>query len=106
METCKTDASAIDPSGNVPASFAPRVWRILTLSDQLGRRVAVVVWLAAVVGLGLFLGWGWLVTAGMSSIVLGFLPCVAMCALGLCGGHSGKKCSDTSATKTPPETAP
>ena len=106
METCKSDATTTDPSGDGPVSYAPHVWQILTLGGRIGRRVAVVVSLSTVVGLGLFLGWGWLVAAGVSSIVLGFLPCAAMCALGQCGDFSGNKYSDTSATQTRPETPP
>ena len=40
---------------------------------------------------GLFLGWDWLVAAGLSTLIIGVLPCVAMCALGLCGSRMGKK---------------
>ena len=102
METLKISASTIDPSGAAPVPFASRVWQMLTLGDRLGRRVAVVIWLSAAIAASLFLGWGWLVAVGLSSIVLSVLPCVAMCALGLCAG-SGKKCSDQPVTKAPPE---
>jgi hypothetical protein len=106
METCKTNATAIEPSGDVPASSTSRVWQIVTLGDRLGRRTAVVVWLAGAIGLGLFLGWSWVVAAGVSSIVLGLLPCAAMCALGFCGGSPGKKCSEKTSAKAPPESQP
>ena len=33
---------------------------------------------------GLALGWGWLVAAGLLPVLLSVLPCLAMCALGLC----------------------
>ena len=105
METSKFNVTAIGPSG-VPTPFASRLWQILSLGDRLGRRTAVGVWLAAAIGLGLFLGWSWVVAAGLSSIVLGLLPCAAMCALGLCGGSSGRKCSDQTAAKVPPEMQP
>ena len=39
---------------------------------------------------GLFFGWNWLVAAGLASIVVGILPCLAMCALGLCMNRMGK----------------
>lgn len=105
METLKTSASAIDPSGAAPVPVTARVWQILTLGDRLGRRVAVVLWLSAAIAASLFLGWGWLVAVGLSSIVLSLLPCAAMCALGLCAG-SGKKCSDQTVAKAPPEAQP
>jgi len=106
METSKIDASAMDPSGDAGMSFASRLWRILTLGDRLARRNAVVVWADAAIGLGLFAGWNWVVAAGLSSTVLALLPCAAMCALGLCAGSSGKKCSDKAAPGAPPDTSP
>ena len=42
---------------------------------------------------GLFLGWDWLVVAGLAPIVLAVLPCLAMCALGLCMMPGKKSCS-------------
>ena len=103
METLKTSIVTIEPPRDTSTPFASRVWQILTLGERLGRRAAVVVWLAAAIASGLFLGWGWLVAAGLSSIVLGLLPCAAMCALGLCAGSSGKNCSDQTAAKAPPD---
>jgi hypothetical protein len=40
--------------------------------------------LGAVAAGGLWLGWPSLVAAGLAPLLLGLLPCVAMCALGLC----------------------
>ena len=34
--------------------------------------------------LGVGLNWGWLAAAGITPILVGLLPCAAMCALGLC----------------------
>jgi len=39
--------------------------------------------LAAVLGL-YFGGWGWLVAAGLAPIILSALPCLIMCAFGVC----------------------
>lgn len=39
----------------------------------------------------LFLGWNWLVAAGVASLVIGVLPCLAMCALGICASRMGRK---------------
>ncbi len=97
MQTPKAGEIAMQSSKAVAAAVAPRVWRILTLGDRLGRRVAVVAWSAAGIGLGLFFGWNWVVAAGLSSIVLGLLPCAAMCAAGLCMGRGGGKCADPGA---------
>src|SRR6266567_4463455 len=97
MEPSNMNATAIAASGDARTSFAARVGRVLTLGDRLGRRTAVVIWIAAAIGLGLLAGWGWIVAAGLSSTVLALLPCAAICALGRCAGSSGKKCSGKTA---------
>ncbi len=38
-------------------------------------------------GAAMFFGWDWLVAAGVAGIILGMLPCLAMCALGLCANR-------------------
>ena len=46
---------------------------------------------------GLSLNWRWLVAAGVAPILVSVLPCLAMCALGLCmKGMSGRSCSTES----------
>jgi hypothetical protein len=55
-------------------------------------RKAVLIALAALtIAVGLFFGWGWVAAAGLSPVVLGLLPCVAMCAAGLCMNRFGQK---------------
>lgn len=103
MNTSSTNRDALDiTSADASPAVATRVWQIVTLRDRLARRTAVVAWLAIAMGLGLFLGWSWVVAAGLSSLVLGLLPCAAMCAAGLCSGSSGKKCSDNKSPDVPP----
>ena len=47
-----------------------------------------------VVAVGLALNWSWLVAAGIAPLVISVLPCVAMCALGLCMKRTnGRKCT-------------
>jgi hypothetical protein len=55
-----------------------------------GRRGWIVLATVAVVG-GIVLNWGWLVAVGVAPLLLGILPCAAMCALGLCMGGMGKR---------------
>lgn len=88
METYEATNESIRAAQGVP--MTTRVWRIITLGDRLSRRVALVAWSAAGVGLGLFSSWNWLVAAGLSSVVLGILPCAAMCAAGVCASGGGK----------------
>ncbi len=96
METSETTDLSMRTAQAKGAPIATRVWRILTLGDRLSRRVAVVAWSTAGVGLSLLFSWNWLVAAGLSSVVLGILPCAAMCAAGLCAG-GGRKCADPGA---------
>lgn len=59
----------------------------------------MIVFATVVLAAGLALGWSWLVAAGIAPILISVLPCVAMCALGLCmNRRGGRSCSaeDTS----------
>jgi hypothetical protein len=67
-----------------------------------GRRGLIVLG-ALVLGLGAAFNWSWLVAAGVAPPLLSVLPCVAMCALGLCmnrmtGSHN--KASSTTSSET------
>lgn len=76
------------------------------LTDRLpswlrGRRGLIVLG-ALVLGLGAAFNWSWLVAAGVAPLLLSVLPCVAMCALGLCmnrmtGAHN-KASNEASST--------
>jgi hypothetical protein len=48
-----------------------------------GRRSLIMLSTLAL-GLGAAFNWSWLVAAGVAPLLLSALPCVAMCALGLC----------------------
>ena len=51
----------------------------------LNIRVAIMLGIVAVVGIGLAAGgWGWLIAAGLAPIILSILACLTMCGLGLC----------------------
>jgi len=59
-----------------------------------GRRGILLGLAAIAVVVGLALNWSWLVAAGIAPLLLGVLPCVAMCALGLCMNKMvGRSCS-------------
>jgi hypothetical protein len=55
-----------------------------TIRHYLGGRRGLIILGAAALVLGIAFNWGWLVAAGIAPILLTALPCVAMCALGLC----------------------
>lgn len=70
------------------------------ISGKRGMILAAVV----IAGVGVFLNWSWLVAVGVAPLLLTALPCVAMCALGLCMNKmGGKSCSssDQNSGKTP-----
>lgn len=70
------------------------------LRHYLGGRRGLIVLAAAVLGIGAFLNWGWLVAAGIAPLLIGFAPCAVMCALGLCMSRmGGKSCSTESKAK-------
>ncbi len=48
---------------------------------------------AAALTVGIGYNWSWLVAAGIAPLLLSALPCVAMCALGLCMSRmTGSSC--------------
>ncbi len=62
-----------------------------------GRRIW---WIAATLALaaGAVLNWSWLVAIGVAPLLVAALPCVAMCALGLCMNRMmGRSCSKEAA---------
>lgn len=83
----------------VPSSEAPlRQDLLYALRYYLGGRRAWLA-LAALAGLGgLVLNWNWLVVIGVAPLLIAVLPCVAMCALGLC--MMGRSSSSEQPTST------
>jgi hypothetical protein len=68
----------------------------------LGGRRGLVVLAAAVVVAGLAFNWSWLVAAGIAPLLVAALPCVAMCALGLCMSRmTGRSCSTDAVSQKP-----
>ena len=94
----------IDPSqgSSTRNLFATlRVWS----GSRLG--LLAIAGVAIIAGLGF--NWSWLVAAGIAPLLLSALPCVAMCALGLCmmqmkgrGTAAGSSNDPTSATNSTP----
>lgn len=73
----------------------------------LGGRRGLFVVATVTIGAGLVFNWSWLVAAGIAPILLTALPCVAMCALGLCMNKmAGQSCStETTASRQVEPTA-
>lgn len=66
-----------------------------------GRRGLLMLAVVAFVG-GLALNWSWLAAAGIAPILISVLPCLAMCALGLCMNRLGGKSCSTGASNSDP----
>jgi hypothetical protein len=76
--------------------------RLGALARPLGRRGWLILLGVVVLGLGAALNWDWLVAVGLAPFLVGVLPCLAMCALGLCmspmGARSPEKAEAPSGT--------
>ena len=74
-----------------------KLWPYVT-----GRRGWILFGLAAIGG-GLSMNWGTVVALGLAPLLLGVLPCVAMCALGMCMSGGSGKCSSKPGEKEKPD---
>lgn len=96
----------MESTRKITAAPSSPALRWLTLDGRIGVRTAVLTLAFVGLAVGLLLSWDWLVAAGLSSLVLGLLPCAAMCAAGLCmrhgGGNSGAA-KDAAASRQGPE---
>ena len=75
-----TDTSEMTPQARPTGSRLP-----------LGRREMVIVAMA-IIGVGLWLNWGWLAAIGAAPLILSLAPCAAMCATGYCVMCKSKGC--------------
>jgi hypothetical protein len=85
------DATARSPEPSSIETIRPFLagrWGLLT--------VAVVAIVA-----GLAFNWSWLVAAGVAPLIIGVMPCAAMCALGLCMMGMGRKGAVTGQSSDP-----
>ena len=79
---------------------------LLTLGGRVSQGTTLTVLAAAGVGSGLVLGWDSLVALGVSGLILSLLPCLAICALGLCASRMGKKDTDAATAPIAPKEPP
>jgi hypothetical protein len=73
-----TQATAKSVAGDSPDTCAPGS------RSMLGNWKLWLVLAAVALVAGAALNWSWLVAVGVAPLLLAVLPCVAMCALGLC----------------------
>lgn len=107
---------SISRQSRVDAGASGHAWTsdiLPTVRSYLGGRRALWLLGGAALVAGAALNWGWLVAIGVAPLLLAVLPCVAMCALGLCMNRKGgRSCSqdaktaqpDTPTVPEPPET--
>ncbi len=96
METTKAGEPSLPQTG------------VALLRHYLGGRRRLTILAMAVLGVGAYFNWPWLVAAGMAPLLLALAPCAAMCALGLCmmpekSNATGSKAGDLNAAVKPSE---
>lgn len=74
---------------------------VLTLGSRVKPRTMLVVAAVAALGAGLFFGWSSLAALGLTTFIVSLLPCLAMCALGICAARMGRKDAHESDTPIP-----
>lgn len=79
---------------------------LYALRYYLGNRRVLLIVGSVVLVAGLAFNWSWLAAIGVAPLLLSVLPCVAMCALGLCMNKmSGRSCSTESPSKSVADTS-
>lgn len=74
---------------------------LYALRYYLGSRRGLLVLAGLAIAMGLALNWSWLAAAGIAPILISVLPCLAMCALGLCMNRAtGGSCKSNQAGNT------
>jgi len=68
-----------------------RCHSILTGGGRVRPRTTLIVLGVLAVGTGLFFGWSSLAALGLTTFIVSLLPCLAMCALGVCAARMGRK---------------
>ncbi len=64
---------------------------ILTLGGRIGQGTTLTVLAVAAVGSGLIFGWDSLAALGLTTFIVALLPCLVMCAAGLCMNRMGRQ---------------
>jgi hypothetical protein len=81
-----TNSRSADATGRSPEPSS-----IETIRRYLGGRWGLLAVAAAAIVAGFAFNWSWLVAVGVAPLIIGVLPCAAMCALGLCMMGMGRK---------------
>ena len=74
-------------------------WLTRNGRNRLGSRQRWLLLAILITGAAVALGWRWLAAAGVLPFLFSALPCLAMCALGLCTSRTGGRgCSQGAGT--------
>lgn len=96
---------SISRQSRVDAGASARAWTsdiLPAVRSYLGGRRALWLLGGAALVAGAALNWGWLVAIGVAPLLVAVLPCVAMCALGLCMNKmAGRSCATDAKTARP-----
>jgi hypothetical protein len=95
-------------SKSPPAIFLPSP-ALRIVRRLLGGRRGLIAIAVIMLLLDIALGWSWLVAVGVAPLLLGLMPCAAMCALGLCMNrmpHDPGRGQKTMAASSDPAAAP
>ncbi|MGH6885372.1 MAG: hypothetical protein ACREGK_04790 [Geminicoccales bacterium] len=81
-------------SSQIPARQSLAQDWLDALRYWLGGRRGLMVLAGLVAVAGIAFNWSWLMAVGIAPLLLSALPCVAMCAIGLCASKmAGRSCS-------------
>ncbi|MEO8187185.1 MAG: hypothetical protein ABI580_07450 [Burkholderiaceae bacterium] len=64
---------------------------VLTLGGRVRQGTTLTVLAVAAVGAGLIFGWESLAALGLTTFIVALLPCLVMCAAGICAHRMGRK---------------
>lgn len=78
---------------------------ILTLGGRVRQGTGITVLAVAAVGTGLVFGWDSLAALGLTTVIVLLLPCLVMCAVGVCASRMGKNEAGMTAGAVPPKDA-
>lgn len=109
MASPSDSGSAIATARKTAETSRPVPWETALNAVRPWLRGRRLYWVVAAVlaAAGLALGWNWLAAVGLLPILLSVLPCVAMCAIGVCAMNQGSKsCGEQKPGDGAPDLAP
>ena len=78
-----------------PSITSPAQKLVNAAWPYLGGKRGLIILALAFVAAGTAMNWSWLVAVGLAPLLIGILPCAAMCVLGLCMIRGQEKSSST-----------